>query len=133
MPKPTPFSRWLKYRMDERNLKAIKLAELSGVDPTTIGLLLAGARNLGPEAARGIARGLGLPEWEVFLAGGLLSQAPLNAEGRPLDPRIETIWRELEALNMPDELHRIIEIMRAIWGESDTNHHKAKLESSTRA
>lgn len=117
------FAAWLKAIMAERGLKAAHLADLCGLDPSTIGLWLDGSRNLGREAALALAEGLRLPQWVVFHAGGILTEPPLFA-GEAMDPKTDELYHWLRRLTPAQRevllaMAKTMESQEGQWGNED--------------
>lgn len=70
------FVEWLLEELERRGLSREELARRADVSSSTITHIVNGDRNVGAEVARGIARGLGMPQVEVFTRAGLISDAP---------------------------------------------------------
>jgi transcriptional regulator with XRE-family HTH domain len=72
------FSEWLTQELESRKLGISDLARIAHVTRGAIGNVLRGERNPGPELCTAIARGLHLPQEEVFRRAGLLLSAPVE-------------------------------------------------------
>jgi transcriptional regulator with XRE-family HTH domain len=114
------FSEWFRLQLEERGLKPYHFAKLAGMRAGTVHNLLHDERGLGPEVARQIAAGLGLHEGVVFLAAGLMTDAPI-IDGKDVDPQVMTGFRELEAM-APEDLPLAIEMMRSIRRRRTDRH-----------
>jgi transcriptional regulator with XRE-family HTH domain len=91
-------------------MTAAELGRASGLSTSFIANLLNDLRQAGPEAARKIARALGMPQYVVFLAAGLLTEAPrLSGKATGEDWRVTRLLIRLEALP-PAERDRLISL-----------------------
>jgi hypothetical protein len=100
MNKPKPFHEWLQEQIDRQpDLNVNRLSIAAGVEPSTIHKVLDGYRNAGPELCRGLATALGIPQWKVFMAAGLIDEQPRASELLPLDPDLARNIRILENMN----------------------------------
>ena len=109
------FSEWLQAQLDARGMKPFHLAKAAGLNASTILNLLSGERQLGADSARAIAAALDLPQWEVFQAAGLITEAPKVGE-KPIDPQLARIYRlvdKLAAKGDPSDLETLAKIIKA--------------------
>jgi hypothetical protein len=113
MPEKEDFPAWLERQLAERGWLPYHLAKKSGLGASTILNLLSGERKLGPDAGRAMAKALELPEHVVFLAGGLLTEAPPDLGGHPIKA---TIAREIGLEDDPNVLASLLEVIRAMRG-----------------
>lgn len=72
----TPFVSWLQSVLTDREISQAELARRSGLSRAAISNILGGMRNPGNEVCSAIAKGLNIPEDEVFIQAGLMSQKP---------------------------------------------------------
>jgi len=87
------FNQWLADELDARKMKPQDLANAGDIDPATVSAILNERREVGPDVARRIAKGLQLEQWEVFYAAELITEVP-KAAGQ-LSPVMVSIMREL--------------------------------------
>lgn len=135
----------VKRQLAERSLSLRKFSELVEVDAATISRILNGKRKANPEHLRRFARGLGMPESELFAAAGYPTQlAPseffesIDHIQEVLDPdrlryrdfSIEGVKKELEKYerySQTDEgqatvLRRFAEKLREVGGAGPFIH-----------
>jgi transcriptional regulator with XRE-family HTH domain len=94
------FATWLQVEIKKRDWSPSDLARQAKKDIATISRVLNGDRQAGDDVCRAIADALGLPQWQVFLRAGLLTEAPRDMTAR--DYRIEKLTDRLMALPEPD-------------------------------
>jgi hypothetical protein len=99
MDKKKPFEEWLQEQIDRHGTNVNRLAIAADVEPSTIHKVLDGFRNAGPELCRGLAKALGLPQWKVFFAAGLMDEMPRASDLLPLDQELARSIRILENMN----------------------------------
>lgn len=69
-----PFSEWLQGELDKRKWTRADLARHSGLTPAALSHIMAGTRGLGPKAAAGIAKALGIKTEDVLRVAGVLDE-----------------------------------------------------------
>src|SRR5689334_2610473 len=87
------FSEWLTDELAARKMKPQDLANAGDIDPATVSAILNERREVGPDVARRIAKGLELEQWEVFYAAELLTEMPKSMGA--MSPLLASIMREL--------------------------------------
>lgn len=110
MPPQEKFKDWLARELSVRGWKPFHLAKRAGVNASTILNLLDGKKGVGPDTARAIAHAFEMPELTVFLAAGLLTEAPadlLNSH-----PVKASIARLVDHENQETVLLRMMELSR---------------------
>jgi transcriptional regulator with XRE-family HTH domain len=95
----TTFSLWLQNEMNQRGWSQSDLARAAETNPGTISNLLNDLRRPGDEICRSIARAFGIPQWEVFMKAGLLTDPPRELNSRYYE--IERLADRIQA--MPDD------------------------------
>lgn len=80
------FTEWLEQELAARKMKPQDLANAGDIDPATLSAIIRERRELGPDVARRIAKGLQLEQWEVFYAAELLTEIPkvFDETGSPI-------------------------------------------------
>jgi transcriptional regulator with XRE-family HTH domain len=109
---PVSFEEWLTARLAERGLKPFHLAKEAGVAASTILNLLSGERRLGTDVARAIAKALDLPQWEVFLAAGLMTETPIS-DGKRLDPLRGRLFHLVDQV-APEDIRLAIQLLEVV-------------------
>src|SRR5688572_12112390 len=67
------FGNWLLLELEKRGMSQSDLARAGGVSRAAVSEAISGRRKVGKDLAKGIAKGLDLPEEQVFREAGLLS------------------------------------------------------------
>jgi transcriptional regulator with XRE-family HTH domain len=70
------FVKWLLQELESRGWSREELARRAGVQSSSLTHIVNGDRNVGADVARGIAKGLGVPQVEVFTRAGLIDDVP---------------------------------------------------------
>lgn len=96
------FSEWLSDELEARKMKPHDLANAGDIDPATVSAILNERREVGPDVARRIARGLQLEQWEVFYAAGMLTETPKPVAMENMSPIMVSLVRELRAATERD-------------------------------
>lgn len=105
------FSDWLVGEMQAREMTQADLARKSGVSTGGISDLLTGRREPGVTIASKIAKGLDIPEEQVFRAAGILPNKPADEE------ELEQIMYEVRKMNKNDRpfnRHRLLDLLQTI-------------------
>lgn len=80
--------------LEERGWAQSELCNRAQIESGTLSNIISGRRGIGPGKARAIARGLRIPEGEVFRQAGLMTEGRLTEEGqtmRELEEKIDTL------------------------------------------
>ena len=96
------FHEWLEGELKARGMRAQDLANDGNIDPATVSSLLNDQRKLGPDVGRRVAKALQLPQWVVFMAGGLMTEAP-DYVGQSMPPVMASIVREVRKAEEKDQ------------------------------
>jgi transcriptional regulator with XRE-family HTH domain len=75
--KSRAFVKWLLDEIEKSGMTREELARRGGVRASSIAHIVKGDRMVGPDVARGIAKGLGVPQIEVFARAGLIDDVPI--------------------------------------------------------
>ena len=104
------FATWLQVEIKKRNWSPSDLARQAKKDIATISRVFNGDRQAGDDVCRAIAGALDMPQWEVFIRAGLLTEPPREMTTR--DYKIERLADDL--MTMPEkERQEILEILEA--------------------
>lgn len=82
------FSEWIRLEMEKRGWSQSEMARRMEVDPGTLGNVLNGNRQAGPDFCIAVARALGVSREEVFRARGWLLREPQQIVASDADPRL---------------------------------------------
>ncbi len=88
------FGIWLLEILEERGWAQSELCLRAQIESGTLSNIISGRRGIGPDKARAIARGLRIPEGEVFRRAGLMTEGRLTDEAkilRELEEKIGTL------------------------------------------
>ncbi len=76
----TTFPMWLQQEMDIRGWSQADLSRKAGITTSTVSNLLNEMRKPGDEICRALSRALGIPQVEVFVQAGLITEPPRAQE-----------------------------------------------------
>jgi transcriptional regulator with XRE-family HTH domain len=105
------FTDWLRAELEKRAWDQSELARRMQSHPGTVGNVLNGNRQAGPDFCIAVARALGMPREEVFRARGWLLRNPQDSLAPDADPRVNAMW---QTVNQMPPLQR--EAMIEAWG-----------------
>lgn len=113
-----PFADWLLNELEERGWDRETLAREAGLSRSSgINNVITRVKNLGPDLARAIAKGLGIKQRVVFVMARLIDDEGVD------DAKAESDLAEIQAMlskvSDPKERERIRRIIRAIVRESN--------------
>lgn len=116
------FPLWLQERLEERDWKAVDLADKLGVNSGVISNYMTGARNPEPKLLNRIADVLGVSDEEIFTAAGYLRAMTL-----PDDPRRLELMRRIQMVELtPDRYAMLSSILASMPSVTHTESEKGR-------
>lgn len=100
------FTEWLRAELEKRGWDQSEFARRMESHPGTVGNVLNGNRQAGPDFCIGVARALGLPREEVFRARGWLLREPEQVVAPLAPPRAISLVERL--INYPPEVRDLV-------------------------
>jgi lambda repressor-like predicted transcriptional regulator len=90
------FSEWIDRQLHRRRWLWSDLCREAGIDTGTLTNAL--KRSVGPSLARSIAHALEIPEWQVFMQVGILTEAPIMLDMMPTQSKPRTCWQPCQLM-----------------------------------
>lgn len=120
------FGRWLSERMKERRLEPVDVETRSGgeISSSLVGLLMRGGKGTGEKSLRALARGLRMPQAEVFYAAGLLTERPDDPVFS--HPILADLWKVVQDMT-EDQIEKLVAFAKFQANAEEMNEQKSKV------